>query len=318
MGVLEDFAGWVVFSVLGMGQGDMLAESLNFFIYDTIKVMLLLAFMTFLVGIIRTFVTPVRVRKWLGGRKEGVGNALAALLGVPTPFCSCSAVPLFIGFVEAGVPLGVTFSFLISAPLVNEIALALLFGLFGWEVALLYAGTGLLIAVFAGILIGRMGLEKEVEGFVYELKAGKINEKKFTWAERIEFAKSQMFDITRRVGPFIILGVGVGALIHGFVPVGFLADIAGKDNPLAVPIAVLIGVPLYSNAAGTIPIVQALMAKGMAMGTALALMMSITALSLPEMIILRKVLKPKLIAIFAGILAVSFVIVGLLFNALVG
>ena len=318
MGVLEDFSGWVVFSVLGMGQGDMLAESLNFFIYDTIKVMLLLAFMTFLVGIIRTFVTPDRVRKWLGGRKEGVGNVLAALLGVPTPFCSCSAVPLFIGFVEAGVPLGVTFSFLISAPLVNEIALAMLFGLFGWEVALLYAGTGLLIAVFAGILIGRLGLEKEVEGFVYELKAGKINEKRMDWAERLEFAKTQMFDIVRRVGPFIILGVGVGALIHGFVPVGFLADIAGKDNLFAVPIAVLIGVPLYSNAAGTIPIVQALMAKGMAMGTALALMMSITALSLPEMIILRKVLKPKLIAIFAGILAVSFVIVGLLFNALIG
>ena len=318
MGVLEDFSGWVVFSVLGMGQGDMLAESLNFFIYDTIKVMLLLAFMTFLVGIIRTFVTPDRVRKWLGGRKEGVGNVLAALLGVPTPFCSCSAVPLFIGFVEAGVPLGVTFSFLISAPLVNEVALALLFGLFGWEVALLYAGTGLLIAVFAGILIGRLGLEKEVEGFVYELKAGKIDEKRMDWAERMEFAKCQMFSIVKKVGPFIVLGVGLGALIHGFVPVGFLAEIAGKDNPLAVPIAVLIGVPLYSNAAGTIPIVQALMAKGMAMGTALALMMSVTGLSLPEMIILRKVLKPKLIAVFAGILAVSFVIVGLLFNALIG
>ncbi|MCX6768939.1 MAG: permease [Candidatus Micrarchaeota archaeon] len=312
--MLEDFAGWIVFSVLGMNQGDMLAESLNFFIYDTIKVFLLLAAMTFLVGIIRTFVTPDRVRKWLGGRKEGVGNVLAALLGVPTPFCSCSAVPLFIGFVEAGVPLGVTFSFLISAPLVNEVALALLFGLFGWEVALLYAGTGLLIAVFAGILIGRLGLEKEVEGFVYELKAGKINEMRMDWAERVEFAKNQMFSIVRKVGPFIVLGVGFGALIHGFVPVGFLAEIAGKDNPLAVPIAVLIGVPLYSNAAGTIPIVQALMAKGMAMGTALALMMSITALSLPEMVILRKVLKPKLIAIFAGILAVSFVIVGLLFN----
>lgn len=311
---MEDFAGWIVFSVLGMNQGDMLAESLNFFIYDTIKVFLLLAAMTFLVGIIRTFVTPDRVRKWLGGRKEGVGNVLAALLGVPTPFCSCSAVPLFIGFVEAGVPLGVTFSFLISAPLVNEVALALLFGLFGWEVALLYAGTGLLIAVFAGILIGRLGLEKEVEGFVYELKAGKINEMRMDWAERVEFAKNQMFSIVRKVGPFIVLGVGFGALIHGFVPVGFLAEIAGKDNPLAVPIAVLIGVPLYSNAAGTIPIVQALMAKGMAMGTALALMMSITALSLPEMVILRKVLKPKLIAIFAGILAVSFVIVGLLFN----
>ncbi|MCX6768436.1 MAG: permease [Candidatus Micrarchaeota archaeon] len=315
--MLEEFAAWIVYSILGMGEGH-LSEALEFFIADVIKVFLLLAAMTFLVGIIRTFVTPARVRKWLGGRKEGVGNVLAALLGVPTPFCSCSAVPLFIGFVEAGVPLGVTFSFLISAPLVNEVALALLFGLFGWEVALLYAGTGLVIAVFAGILIGRLGLEKEVEGFVYETTLGKVKEKKFTWAERIEFAKSQMFNIVKKVGPFIILGVGLGALIHGFVPVGFLAEIAGKDNPLAVPIAVLIGVPLYSNAAGTIPIVQALMAKGMAMGTALALMMSVTGLSLPEMIILRKVLKPKLIAVFAGILAVSFVVVGLLFNAVIG
>lgn len=317
MGVLEDFAAWTVFSIPGMGERH-LSEALEFFIADVIKVFLLLAVMTFLVGIIRTFVTPARVRKWLGGRKEGVGNVLAALLGVPTPFCSCSAVPLFIGFVEAGVPLGVTFSFLISAPLVNEVALALLFGLFGWEVALLYAGTGLLIAVFAGILIGRLGLEKEVEGFVYESTLGKAKEKKFTWGERFEFAKCQMLNIVKKVGPFIILGVGLGALIHGFVPMGFLAEIAGKDNPLAVPIAVLIGVPLYSNAAGTIPIVQALMAKGMAMGTALALMMSITGLSLPEMIILRKVLKPKLIAVFAGILAVSFVIVGLLFNAVIG
>ncbi len=315
--MLEEFAGWMVYSIWGMGEGH-LSEALEFFIADVIKVFLLLAIMTFLVGIVRTFVTPARVRKWLGGRKEGVGNVLAALLGVPTPFCSCSAVPLFIGFVEAGVPLGVTFSFLISAPLVNEVALALLFGLFGWEVALLYAGTGLVIAVFAGILIGRLGLEKEVEGFVYESTLGKVKEKKFTWAERVEFAKCQMFNIVRKVGPFIILGVGLGALIHGFVPVGFLAEIAGKNNPLAVPIAVLIGVPLYSNAAGTIPIVQALMAKGMGMGTALALMMSITGLSLPEMVILRKVLKPKLIAIFAGVLAVSFVLVGLLFNALVG
>ncbi|MDD5096705.1 MAG: permease [Candidatus ainarchaeum sp.] len=317
MGLLEDFAAWVAYSLMGMGAGAA-ADALEFFIADVIKVFLLLAAMTFLVGMIRTFVTPKRVRKWLGGEKEGVGNVLAALLGVPTPFCSCSAVPLFIGFVEAGVPLGVTFSFLVSAPLVNEIALALLLGLFGWQVALLYAGTGLLIAVVAGIVIGRLGLEGEVEGFVYGSTLGKTKEKKFTWGERLEFAKNQMLGIVKKVGPFIILGVGLGALIHGFAPMGFLAEIAGKDNPLAVPVAVLVGVPLYSNAAGTIPIVQALMDKGMAMGTALALMMSITALSLPEMIILRKVLKPRLLAIFTGMLAVSFVIVGLLFNAVIG
>lgn len=318
MGILEDFAGWVVFSVLGMSQGDMLAESLNFFIYDTIKVFLLLAIMVFLVSVLRTFVTPQKIRKWLGGRNEGIGNVLAALLGIPTPFCSCSAVPLFIGFVEAGVPLGITFSFLISSPMVNEVAIVLLFGLVGWEVTALYIASGLIVAVAGGIAIGRMKLEGEVEEFVYKLHAQAQEEEKLEWKERVSRAKAQTFDILRKVGPYIVLGIGVGAFIHGYVPADFLAGIAGKGNPLAVPVAVLIGVPLYSNAAGTIPIVQALMAKGMAVGTALAFMMSVTALSLPEMIILRRVLKPKLIAIFAGILAVSFVLVGLLFNYLIG
>ncbi|MFH0885250.1 MAG: permease [Candidatus Micrarchaeota archaeon] len=318
MGILEDFGSYIVFQILRMPEGDPFAEALNFFIYDSIKVLLLLAIMVFLVSIVRTFITPMKIRKILGDKKEGLGNVIAALLGIPTPFCSCSAVPLFIGFVEAGVPLGVTFSFLIASPMINEVAVALLLGLVGWEVTALYIGTGLIISITAGIAIGRMNLGGEVESFVYETKFKEGREKGMPWEERLSFARSQTADILKRVGPYVLLGIAVGGLIHGFVPVGFLADIAGKDNPLAVPISVLIGIPLYSNAAGTIPIVQALMSKGMALGTALAFMMSVTALSLPEMIILRKVLKPKLIAVFAGILAISFVLTGLLFNAILG
>lgn len=318
MGVLEDAAGWAVYGLLGMQKEDRLAEALNFFIYDTIKVFLLLAAMVFLVAIVRTFITPQRVRKWLGGRKEGAGNVLAALLGIPTPFCSCSAVPLFIGFVESGVPLGITFSFLIASPAINEVAIALLLGMFGWQITALYIGTGLAIAIVAGMAIGRLKLEGEVEAFVYRIKQKKAAEKAMDWKQRLEFAKSETGDIVVRVAPFLVLGIGLGALMHGYVPVGFLSELAGRGNPLAVPIAVLVGVPLYSNAAGVLPIVQVLIDKGMATGTALAFMMSVTALSLPEMIILRKVLKPKLIAIFAGMLALSFVAVGLVFNAVIG
>ncbi|MFH2106194.1 MAG: permease [Candidatus Micrarchaeota archaeon] len=301
-----------------MQKDNPLAESLNFFIYDTIKIFILLAVMIFLVSILRTFITPQKVRKWLGGKREGVGNVIAALLGIPTPFCSCSAVPLFIGFVEAGVPLGVTFSFLIAAPMINEIAVVLLFGLFGWHITALYVLSGLFIAIFGGILIGRLKLEKQVEPFVYNANIKKKSTNFKNWDKRIEFAKIQTANLVKKVGLYIILGVGIGALIHGFVPVGFLADLAGPNNPLAVPIAVLIGIPLYSNAAGTIPIVESLMAKGMAIGTALALMMSITALSLPEMILLRRVLKPKLLVIFIAIIAICITLTGLLFNLVIG
>jgi uncharacterized membrane protein YraQ (UPF0718 family) len=317
MGLLEDFGYWLVYSVLGVTDAQ-LGEALAFFVYDTIKVFLLLAAMVFLVSILRTFVTPNKVKEWLGGRREGIGNALAALLGIPTPFCSCSAVPLFIGFMDAGVPLGVTFSFLIASPLINEVAAALLFGLFGWQVALLYIATGFAIAVLAGIAIGRLGLESEVEEFVLKARAKALKERKMDWRERIGFAKCETIDITRKVGPYILLGIGLGAFIHGYAPMDFLSGIAGPGNPLAVPIAVAIGVPLYSNAAGTIPIVQALMDKGMALGTALAFMMSVTALSLPEMIILRRVLKPRLLAAFIAILALSFTFTGLLFNSIFG
>jgi len=316
MDFFETISEYVIFQMLKMVQGEPLAEALNFFIADTIKVFLLLAVMIFLVSIVRTFITPPKVKKLLGGSKEGLGNILAALLGIPTPFCSCSAVPLFIGFMEAGVPLGVTFSFLISCPLINEVALAMLLGLFGWKIAALYIGSGLVIAVAAGILIGRLDLEDEVEDFVKKIRSKKVEEKKLDWNQRLKFARLQTMDIITKVGPYMVFGIALGAFIHGFVPVGFLADIAGPDNLLAVPVAVIIGVPLYSNAAGTIPIVQALMDKGMAIGTALAFMMSVTGLSLPEMIILRKILKPKLLVIFAIILALAFIAVGLLFNAL--
>jgi len=290
----------------------------NFFIYDSIKVTLMLAVIVFLVGIIRTFVTPQKVKEWLGGRREGVGNVFAALLGVPTPFCSCSAVPLFIGFVESGVPLGITFSFLIASPLINEVAATMLFAMFGWQIAALYIGSGLVIAIVAGIVIGRLGLEKEVEGFVYKIKARKLKEKSMNWQQRIAFGVSESRSITLRVLPYLLLGIALGGLIHGYAPSDFLADIAGKNNPFAVPIAVLIGIPLYSNAAGMVPIVGVLISKGMPLGTALAFMMSVIGLSLPEMIILRKVLKPKLLAVFVLVLFVSFVLTGYLFNLLLG
>ena len=305
-----------VVSFFGFPAGSAPAETLRFFVYDSVKVVLLLAFMVFLVSIVRTFITRERIRKWLGGRKEGFGNVLAALLGVPTPFCSCSAVPIFIGFVESGIPLGITFSFLISAPMVNEVAIALLLGLFGWKIALLYVLSGLFVAVVSGIVIGRLGLENQIEPEVFE--TARIRGKKMPsgWNARLSFARRETARIFLKVVPFVLLGIGVGAMIHGFVPVDFLAGIAGKDSLLAVPVAVLIGIPLYSNAAGTIPVVQALTGKGMALGTALAFMMSVTALSFPEMVILRRVLKPKLLAVFVSVLFVSFVLTGILFNAL--
>ncbi|MBU0586781.1 permease [Candidatus Micrarchaeota archaeon] len=314
--MLQLFADFIVFQLFSMSPEDTFAEVLNYFIYDTLKVILLLAVMSFLVSILRTFITPEKVKAVLGGKREGMANILAALLGIPTPFCSCSAVPLFIGFVESGVPLGATFSFLIASPMINEIAVALLLGLVGWKATALYILAGFLVAVFAGIIIGKLNLENELEDFVKKTKARKPKQKKMNWKQRINFAKYQSVGIVRNVFPYIVFGVAFGAVIHGYAPTDFLAKIAGEDNPIAVPIAVLAGIPLYSNAAGTIPIIDALMEKGMALGTALALMMSITALSLPEMIILRKVLKPKLILLFAGILAISFILVGLLFNFL--
>jgi uncharacterized membrane protein YraQ (UPF0718 family) len=295
-----------------------LASSVNFFIYDSIKVTLMLAVIVFAVAIVRTYITPQKVKKWVAGRPEGVGNVVAALLGIPTPFCSCSAVPLFIGFVESGVPLGITFSFLIASPLINEVAAAMLFAMFGWQIALIFIVSGLIIAIVAGIIIGRLHLEGEVEEFVWKCKIHDQPDKAMTWKDRLTFAKNESRDITLKVLPYILIGIAIGALIHGYAPADFLVNIAGPGNPLAVPIAVLIGIPLYSNAAGMIPILEVLTSKGMAMGTALAFMMAVIGLSLPEMIILRKVIKLKLILIFAGIMFLAITMTGYLFNAILG
>ncbi len=310
------FSDWVTYSFLNLAKDSSLASALNFFIYDSIKVTLLLLIIVFVVGVIRTFITPDKVKKLVGKKKEGFGNILAALLGVPTPFCSCSAVPLFIGFVESGIPLGITFSFLIASPLINEVAATMLLAMFGWEIALLYIGSGLFVAIVAGIIIGRLNLEKEIEPFVYEMHVVKSREEKMNWKKRIDFGLKESKNITLKVLPYLLFGIAIGGVIHGYAPSDLLIQIAGKDNLFAVPIAVLIGIPLYSNAAGMVPILGVLIAKGLPIGTALAFMMAVIGLSLPEMIILRKVLKPKLLAIFALTLFISFTLLGYLFNFL--
>ena len=316
-GRLESLAHWITYSVAGLVAGTHFASATEFFIYEAPKVLLLLTLVVFAVGIIRSFFTPERTRRILSGKRESAGNVLAALLGIVTPFCSCSAVPLFIGFVTTGVPLGVTFSFLISAPMVNEVALVLLFGLFGWKVAALYLGTGLAIAISAGWVLGKLHLEKHVEEWVYATQTGAAEaEAAIDWPSRIDLGLDAVRDIVGRVWIYGLLGIAVGAGIHGYVPENFMAAIMGKGAWWSVPLAVLIGIPMYSNAAGIIPIVQALLGKGAALGTVLAFMMSVIALSLPEAIILRKVLKPRLIATFFGIVALGIMFVGFLFNAL--
>jgi len=313
---IAPLADFLTYSVLHLTKDTPIGSAVSFFFYEVPKVLLLLLLIVFAVGVVRSFFTPEKTRQMLAGKRESVGNILAALLGVVTPFCSCSAVPMFIGFVTAGVPLGVTFSFLVSAPMVNEVALALLFGLFGWKVAALYAGTGLLIALVAGWVIGRLKLESWVEPWVYAIPAGDAGGSlaKLSWVDRIEAGKAAVKEIVGKVWPYVIVGIAVGAGIHGWVPANFMAGIMGKQAWWSVPLAVLIGIPMYSNAAGIIPVVQALLGKGAALGTVLAFMMSVIGLSLPEFVILRKVLKPKLIAVFAGVVGAGILIVGTIFN----
>lgn len=313
---LKQGVDFLVYSVFKLDKSAHLTEAIRFFLYDTPKVLILLTVIVFVVGIIRSWFSPEKTRKALEGKPLFIGNIMASLLGIVTPFCSCSAIPLFIGFVESGVPLGVTLSFLISAPMINEVALVLLFGLFGWKTALLYVSTGLLIAILAGWVIGRLKLEHFVESWVYEIKAGdfKITEQEKTFADRIGAGYTAVGEIVSKVWIYIVVGIAVGAAVHGYVPENFMASIMGKSAWWSVPIAVLIGVPLYSNAAGIIPILQALLEKGAALGTTLAFMMSVIGLSLPEMIILRKVIKLPLITIFIGVVATGIMIVGFLFN----
>jgi uncharacterized protein len=301
---------------MGLPQGTHSTEAFRFFVFEVPKVLLLLTLIVFAVGIIRSYFSPERTRKILGGKKLFAGNILASLLGVVTPFCSCSAIPLFLGFVESGIPLGVTFSFLIAAPMINEVALVLLFGLFGWKTALLYMSTGLIIAIVSGYIIGILKLEKYIEPWVYEVKAGHLEmaEENILFTQRISAGVDAVVEIVSKVWIYIIIGIAVGAGIHGYVPENFMAGIMGKSAWWSVPAAVLIGVPMYSNAAGIIPIVQALLEKGASLGTALAFMMAVIGLSLPETIILRKVLKLPLIGIFIAIVAVGIILIGYIFN----
>jgi hypothetical protein len=313
---LPAFARWVAYGLLGLGPDTHLGSAVEFFAYDAPKVMLLLTLVVFGVGVVRSYFTAERTRAMLAGRSEWAGNVLGAALGTVTPFCSCSAVPLFIGFLTAGVPLGVTFSFLIAAPMVNEVAVALLFGLFGWKVAAQYFATGLLIAIAAGWTIGRLHLEQQVEPWVYQMHGGPADTTMATptWRDRLGAGRDAVRDIVGRVWPFLLAGIAVGAAIHGWVPENFMASVMGKGAWWSVPLAVLIGVPMYSNAAGIIPVVHALLEKGAALGTVLAFMMSVIALSLPEMVILRKVLRPRLLGAFIGVVATGIVLVGYLFN----
>ncbi|WP_298292119.1 permease [Thiomonas sp.] len=299
----------------GMAPNGHLYGAVSFFIFEVPKVLLLLALIVFVVGVIQTFFTPERTRAILAGKRQGVGNVLAATLGIVTPFCSCSAVPLFIGFLTAGVPLGVTFSFLVSAPMVNEVALALLFGMFGWKIAALYLGLGLAVAIVAGVVIGRMNPVKLVEPWVFDIPAVHGEDTGMSWQARFAQGWRHVRDIVLKVAPYIVAGVGVGAWIHGYVPQDFMAHLMGKSAWWSVPLAVLIGVPMYSNAAGIIPVVQALLGKGAALGTTLAFMMAVTALSFPEFMILKKVMKPRLIALFATVVAAGIIVVGYVFNA---
>jgi uncharacterized protein len=316
--LIQPLADWLAYSALGLAHGSRLGDAAAFFLYDTPKILLLLSGMIFLVSLIRTFFPPERTRALLGGKREGVGNILAAMLGIVTPFCSCSAVPLFIGFVESGIPLGVTFSFLIAAPTINEVAVVMLFGLFGWKVAGLYIVSGLAIAILSGMVIGRLKMERYVEDFVWQMqKRSDLESEKPDLQTRIRRSLESVREIVAKVWPYVVVGIAVGAGIHGYMPAAALAGIMGKQAWWSVPAAVLLGIPLYSNAAGVIPIVSALMEKGASLGTVLAFMMSVVGLSLPELIILRRVLKPPLIAMFVVVIAAAIILTGYLFNAII-
>ncbi len=316
---LKTIANFLVDKIFQLESGKHLTESIRFFIFEVPKVMLLLVLIIFLVGIIRSYFSPEKTRKALEGKPLFIGNIMASGLGIVTPFCSCSAIPLFLGFVEAGIPIGVTFSFLIAAPMINEVALVLLVGLFGWKVALIYVFTGLTVAIIAGFILEKLKLQKYVAEWVYEIKSKQQNntDEKLSFSQRIDAGISSVKEIVGKIWIYILAGIAIGAGAHGFVPDAFLANALGAQNWYSVPLAIAVGIPLYSNAAGIIPIVSVLIEKGVSLGTALAFMMSVIGLSLPEIIILKKVLKWQLIAVFVGIVAIGIIIVGFIFNYVV-
>lgn len=308
------FADWMTYSVFAMKHETLLAEAVNFFIFDTIKISLLLLVIVFIVSLFRSFISPEKIRKVLSSKYQTTGNLLAAAFGIITPFCTCSAIPLFLGFIEAGVPLGVTFSFLIASPMINEVAITLLFGLFGWKIALAYIVSGYTIAVVAGIIIGRLKVENLVEDIAVRRSLTTVGEKTLNWSKRLRLAKNYTFEIFTKTWLYILVGIGIGAWIHGYVPTAFIARYAAGFSWYAVPLATIIGIPLYSNAAGVLPLISVLIEKGVAIGTTLAFMMAITGLSLPEFLILKKVMKIKLIVIFATIVGIGILFTGYLFN----
>lgn len=318
---IQVFADWLIYNIFGVAKDSRVGSALNFFVFDTIKIFILLIIIIYVITFIRSFFPPEKTRKILAKSNGStfIGHVLAAMLGIVTPFCSCSAVPLFIGFVEAGVPLGVTFSFLIAAPMVNEVALGLLYGLFGIKIALVYVLSGEIIAIVSGIIIGRLKLERHVEGYVYEMQVGEgIELPEPTMKERMDDSWSFTKDLLKKIWIYVVIGIAIGGVMHGWIPAGALAKYAGKNNPFAVFVAVVIGIPLYSNAAGVIPLVSELTRAGVSMGTALSFMMAVTALSLPEAILLRRVLKPKLLVIFMSIVGIGIIFTGYLFNFVLG
>ena len=312
--MIKTIISWLIYDIFKMPEESIFSEALNFFLYDTIKIFFLLTVIIFVVAVIRTFFSPEKTRAVLSKNQGYQGNVLASLLGIVTPFCSCSAVPLFLGFLEAGVPLGVTFSFLVASPMINEVALVMLWGLFGWKIAFMYIGSGLIIAIFAGLVIGKLKVEDLVEHFEHKKQACCDKTTAMIFNARVSYGAKYTWGILKSIWLYVIIGIGLGAWIHGYVPADFLAKYAGKGNWFAVPLATIIGIPLYSNAAGVIPLVSALTGKGVAMGTALSFMMAVTALSLPEFIILRKAMKLKLITIFASVVGIGIIFTGYLFN----
>ena len=314
---IQPLAEWISYEGFAFERGSHAGEAVAFFLYDVPKILLLLSGMIFVITVLRTFFSAERARRMSSGKRVGIGNVLASALGIVTPFCSCSAVPLFIGFVESGIPLGVTFSFLIAAPVINEVALVLLYGMFGWKVAALYVASGMTIAIVTGLFIGRLGVERWVEDFVWQMQFQGAEDESggLAWKERFARGRDAVSDILKKVWLYVLIGIGVGAGIHGYVPVDAMAAYMGKDAPWwSVPLVVLVALPLYSNAAGMAPIMLALVEKGAALGTALAFMMAVVGVSLPETILLRRVLKPPLIALFIGIVTVAIMITGYLFN----
>ncbi|MDO9231443.1 MAG: permease [bacterium] len=317
--MLKIFADWITYSIFNITPETFLAEAVNFFVYDIIKIFLLLIVIIFFVSLLRSYLPPEKIRKILSQEKKYFGNILASLFGIITPFCTCSAIPLFLGFLEAGVPLGTTFSFLVASPMINEVALIMLLGMFGWKIALLYVASGLLIAIFSGIIIGKLKVENLLKNFGEKNKtANQIKLSELSWKQRIIYAKNYTFGIIKNIWVYIIIGVGIGAIIHGYVPTDFLAKYAGANQWYAVPLAVILGIPLYSNAAGVIPLVGVLSEKGVSIGTSLAFMMAVTGLSFPEFMILRKVMKIKLILIFTSVVGTGIIFTGYLFNFILG